>query len=213
MRQHHSPYLAMSNNPVNFIDTDGGIDYAKIAEGINSFVSWYNQMELIPSMLSEIGANSIPLQYISPIENPYVTSEQGMRFHPIRKRYEMHAGIDLVGSTRENTLRTIISAPMDGKITDIKTKNEGTTSGRRAGNRITMLDVNGYEHKFFHMHDDDFGTSLSVSSVVKRGQQLGRLGNTGASTGPHLHYEIRNKKLDIQNPRDIILTLKKAPRR
>jgi murein DD-endopeptidase MepM/ murein hydrolase activator NlpD len=205
----------MGNDPVNRIDPDGGIDYSKTAMFLNNFVNWYNRMSEMPNMLSEIGENSNPLKYISPIEDPYVTSEQqDMRFHPKEKVYKLHAGIDLVRSTRQDTPRSIISAPMDGKITNLQTKNEGTVAGKKAGNRITMVDMYGYEHKFFHMHDDDFGTGLSVGSSVKRGQQLGRLGNTGASTGPHLHYEIRNKTGGkVLNPRDVIPTLKKAPRR
>ena len=106
-----------------------------------------------------------------------VTSEYGYRNHPITRHYRLHEGIDFRASTG-----TRVYASKTGKV----------TYARRKG---------GYGKTVSIQHEDDFSTSyghlsriyVSVGDFVQQGQVIGLAGNTGISTGPHLHFEIRYK--------------------
>ncbi|MFI3267058.1 MAG: M23 family metallopeptidase [Rikenellaceae bacterium] len=98
----------------------------------------------------------------------------GYRIHPIYKRYIMHEGIDMGGPRG-----TPIYATGNGIISSAK-----TVSGY--GKQILIDHGFGYQTRYAHL--DDIG--VEVGQEVKRGEQIGKLGNTGRSTGPHLHYEV-----------------------
>ena len=105
----------------------------------------------------------------------WVTSYFGQRLSPYSGRMKMHEGID-VGAP----YGTAIHAPADGIV---------TFSGEKAGfGKFIQLD-HGYGVETIYAHNQ----SLSVRNgqKVKRGNLLAAVGNTGHSTGPHLHYEVR----------------------
>jgi murein DD-endopeptidase MepM/ murein hydrolase activator NlpD len=105
----------------------------------------------------------------------WVTSYFGQRLSPYSGRMKMHEGID-VGAP----YGTRISAPADGII---------TYSGEKAGfGKFIQID-HGYGIETIYAHNQ----SLNVRNgqKVKRGALLAAVGNTGHSTGPHLHYEVR----------------------
>ena len=110
----------------------------------------------------------------------------GMRRHPIYKRYLMHNGIDLGGPRGVD-----IYATGNGYI-DIST---GVKSGY--GKQVLINHGFGYQTRYAHL------SKITVVSgqYVKRGEKIGELGNTGRSTGPHLHYEViyMGKHLDPIN--------------
>ena len=107
----------------------------------------------------------------------YVTSRYGYRNHPITGRYRLHEGIDFRAATG-----TRVYASKTGTI---------TYSGRNGG----------YGKKIEIQHEDNFSTVyghlsriyVSVGDFVRQGQVIGLTGDTGLSTGPHLHFEIRYK--------------------
>jgi murein DD-endopeptidase MepM/ murein hydrolase activator NlpD len=104
----------------------------------------------------------------------WVTSGFGYRISPWSKQRQFHAGIDI--STR---LGTPIAAPADGVVTFAD--SEGAY-GR-------MLVINhGYGLVTRYGHLNAF--MVKVGQKVKRGQAIGQVGNSGRSTGSHLHYEI-----------------------
>jgi murein DD-endopeptidase MepM/ murein hydrolase activator NlpD len=85
-----------------------------------------------------------------------------------------HPGVDIAAPEG-----TPIVAPANGKITLVRPNSPS------AGNYIEMVTDAGERHRFMHM--SKFETSLGT--VVKKGDIIGRVGSTGFSTGPHLHWE------------------------
>ncbi len=99
----------------------------------------------------------------------------GPRRHPTTGRWAMHAGLDLAAE-----IGTPVYAPSAGRV---------IFAGRRGsyGNLIRIRHPFGYETRYAHLSE----VLVSPGDEVTTGQLIGRIGNTGRSTGPHLHYEIR----------------------
>ncbi|OYD08111.1 murein hydrolase activator EnvC family protein [Paludifilum halophilum] len=111
-----------------------------------------------------------------PVDGAEVTSGYGMRYHPVRKRYKMHTGIDLSGS-----LGTPIKAADDGKVIEAR-----PASGY--GYIIIIDHGGGVSTLYAHMYPQD--VKVKVGQKVSRGQIIAGIGNNGFSTGPHLHVEV-----------------------
>ncbi len=123
---------------------------------------------------------------IQPVQNKdlkRVASGYGMRMHPILKRRKMHNGMDFTAKTG-----TPIYATGNGKV--IK-------ASRASGfGKVVYIDHGfGYITKYGHM--SKFNTKKGKN--VKRGDIIGYVGNTGLSSGPHLHYEVHKNGKPI-NP-------------
>ena len=103
-----------------------------------------------------------------------VSSSFGMRWHPIDKEYKMHNGVDLPGKTG-----TPVIASRGGVVTT-------AVFHKTCGNHIWINHGNGYKSVYMHLDT----MIVSVGQYVEAGQQIGTLGNTGGSTGPHLHFGI-----------------------
>ncbi len=103
-----------------------------------------------------------------------VTSEFGMRFHPIQKRNKMHTGIDIGAGYGASIL-----AAAGGTVL-----RAGWNSGY--GNYVVIDHGGGVQTLYGHC------SALKVTSgqTVSRGQQIALVGSTGNSTGPHLHFEV-----------------------
>lgn len=123
-----------------------------------------DKMARIPSILP------IEREKIRKIASPF-----GMRKHPILKKYKMHKGIDLVAKKG-----TPVRATGIGKV--IKT---GYT--RTAGRYVKIDHGYGYVSSYLHMSK----ILVKKGDKVKHGDVIGLVGNTGRSTGTHLHYEIQ----------------------
>lgn len=116
---------------------------------------------------------------INPVKNMNITSQFGQRIHPIRAEKSFHNGID-IGCP----MGTPIHALADGVVVASKVNNGGVGCG--LGYYI-VVQYEGYCGVCAHLME----LGLPVGTVVKAGDTIGRSGNTGASTGPHLHFEIR----------------------
>lgn len=119
---------------------------------------------------------SIPA--IQPIKNSDLNrlgSGFGYRIDPIYKTIRMHEGIDFTAP-----LRTEIYATGDGRVSSIMRMDRGY------GNCV-IID-HGFGYKTLYAHMSRFNVQNRQS--VKRGEVIGYVGNTGKSTGPHLHYEV-----------------------
>ncbi len=100
----------------------------------------------------------------------------GMRKHPIYGIWKLHEGTDL--TARKGTE---IHATGDGVIEKIKSSKRGY------GNQIVINHGFGYKTRYAHLSK----FLVKEGQKVKRGEIIGLVGNTGLSTGPHLHYEVR----------------------
>lgn len=115
--------------------------------------------------------------FTSPAEGR-ISSQFGYRTHPISgKKNQWHQGIDIAKAGNVS-----IVAAADGTVTRVGIL--GTY-----GNVVMIVhNVGGktYETNYAHLHS----FAVKVGQRVKRGQRIGRMGNTGSSTGQHLHFEI-----------------------
>ena len=130
---------------------------------------------------------SIPA--IQPVANKdlkRMTSGYGYRIHPIYKTRKMHYGMDYSAK-----VGTEIYATGDGVISKVKKSKRGY------GNYVKINHGFGYETLYAHMSK----YIVKKGQKVKRGEVIGYVGNTGISTAPHLHYEVRkdNKKINPVN--------------
>lgn len=131
--------------------------------------------------LIEIGKNQeerakcIPA--IQPISNKdlrQTASGYGMRIDPIYRTPRFHSGMDFSAK-----VGTDIYATGDGKV---------TMAGWKQGYGNCVMIDHGYGYQTLYGHMSKF--KVRVGQKVKRGEVIGAVGNTGKSTGPHLHYEV-----------------------
>jgi cell wall-associated NlpC family hydrolase len=113
-----------------------------------------------------------------PLTNTTVTSQFGMRFHPVLHQWRLHDGVDFGAS-----IGTPVFAAQDGTVVFVGPNGGG-------GNTITIDHGGGIQTSYLHLSSFQ---STRVGMHVKSGQQIALSGNTGWSTGPHLHFRVRVK--------------------
>lgn len=123
-------------------------------------------------MLSSIPA----IQPIRNIQLDRISSYFGYRVDPFYKVKKFHEGVDFAAPRG-----TPVHVTGDGRVIEVKRSLGGY------GNEI-MVD-NGFGYVTLYAHLSAF--KVKNGQLVKRGQVIGLVGNTGKSTGPHLHYEVR----------------------
>ncbi len=120
----------------------------------------------------------------------WLTSGFGKRKSPFTGRQSMHAGIDI--STKTGTP---IAAPADGVV---------SYSDRKGAYGLVLVIDHGYGYQTFYGHCSKL--DKKVGEKVKRGEVIAYVGNTGSSTGSHLHYEVRVSGV-ATNPMKYIIDL------
>ena len=115
------------------------------------------------------------------------------RYHPILKRYRAHLGVDFAAPTGRR-----VNATADGKIIH---------KGRKGGYGKTIMIRHKNGLKSLYAHLNSYNSKIRVGSYVKQGQFIGRVGTTGRSTGPHLHFGLYKNGRAI-NPQRIISVTK-----
>ncbi len=113
----------------------------------------------------------------------------GMRIHPLHKIKRFHNGIDFTAPKG-----TAIQATGNGKVLSINKTGSGY------GKHVLIDHGFGYKTLYAHMHT----INVKEGQSVKKGQKIGEVGNTGQSTGDHLHYEVWLNGKPI-NPIDYVL--------
>jgi len=124
---------------------------------------------------------------IMPISNKSLKSTAsgwGYRIHPIYKIKQFHYGMDFTAS-----IGTKVYATGDGVIKDVQSIGGGY-------GKWIMID-HGFDYQTLYAHLSGF--NVKVGDQVKRGQVIGYIGNSGTSTGPHVHYEV-HKNGEPVNP-------------
>lgn len=113
-----------------------------------------------------------------------ISSHFGYRTDPFYKVNKMHSGIDFSGPKGSP-----IYATGDGVV-------EKTVKSKTGyGNNIIINHGYGYKTRYAHLNS----INVKKGDKIKRGQKIGTLGNTGKSSGPHLHYEVIKNNVPV-NP-------------
>lgn len=126
-----------------------------------------------------------------PVRKPakgYLTSGFGVRHSPFGDRVKMHEGLDIA-----NRPGTDVIAPADGTVIFADTKS---------GYGQTIILDHGYGLETWFAHNSKL--VVQKGQRVRRGENISKIGSTGRSTGPHLHYEVRFRGLPV-NPDTYIL--------
>ncbi|MFQ3665611.1 MAG: peptidoglycan DD-metalloendopeptidase family protein [Sphingomonadaceae bacterium] len=110
----------------------------------------------------------------TPVEGARLSSNFGMRFHPILGYSRMHQGIDFAAPTG-----TPVVASAAGRVV-----SAGWGGGY--GNLVTIEHAGGMRTRYAHLSR----ITVKPGQQVAQGQRIGAVGSTGMSTGPHLHYEV-----------------------
>jgi murein DD-endopeptidase MepM/ murein hydrolase activator NlpD len=112
----------------------------------------------------------------SPVGDERISSKYGYRIHPETKTKRLHRGIDYAVNIGHP-----IYAPADGVVEVVRPSDSGS------GNFIRLQHAYGFSSSYSHLQK----FAVKSGNFIQKGQLIGYSGNSGLSTGPHLHYEIR----------------------
>lgn len=118
----------------------------------------------------------------------WVTSDFGVRLDPFTSARIRHSGIDIAAAPG-----TPVVAPADGTVVY-------ASSAGGYGNVIVLDHGSGIKTRYAHLS----AIKVKIGQRVSRGERIGAVGNSGRSTGPHLHYEVRVNGVP-ESPRKFIL--------
>lgn len=166
-------YLEHLKNSDLIIETARKIDQLSKAIYIQS--KSYDEVEKLAKNKIEMLASIPAILPVSKNAAHPVSSSYGWRMHPIYKTVKFHAGMDFTGS-----VGTPIYATGDGVV-------ESNTFDKGYGRHVVI--DHGFNYKTLYAHMKE--SYVKKGQKIKRGDVIGYLGNTGLSTGPHLHYEVR----------------------
>ncbi|MGC9070457.1 MAG: M23 family metallopeptidase [Elusimicrobiales bacterium] len=171
-----------SADSLRFSSMISGIDYSKLSnrdiidaykiikdeseQRIRDYEKLFNYITSKASMI-----NSIPKGW--PVAG-FISSPFGYRIHPFTLSYDFHSGVDIVNDPG----------------TDIKVCADGVVryTGWAMGYGLCVIVDHGFGYTTLYGHLSQ--VNVKVGDVVKKGSIIGKLGSTGTSTGPHLHYEV-----------------------
>lgn len=154
----------------------------------------FDEVSLLSKRMEEMVMCIPAIPPMVPDDSKYrFSSPFGWRFHPIYHTQKMHTGVDLVMDSG-----TPLYATGDGVVHTVK--SEATGYGRQ----IVIDHGFGYKTRYAHMQE----VILKVGTPVKRGDCIGFSGNTGSSTGAHLHYEVlyKDNQVNPANYYDLSMT-------
>lgn len=109
-----------------------------------------------------------------PVDSENITSEFGDRYHPVLKQMKFHRGIDIAGKKGET-----VRASFNGIVTFAGEKGE-------YGYMVELERDDGLRVRYAHLDK----MNVVVNQLVSEGEKIGEVGNTGMTTGAHLHFEI-----------------------
>jgi murein DD-endopeptidase MepM/ murein hydrolase activator NlpD len=125
---------------------------------------------------------------VRPLKGGFLSSRFGRRMDPFTGRISLHKGVDYFARTG-----TPVTATADGVVT--MAKKNGSM-----GLTVEINHGNGFKTRYAHLAK----FNVRRGQRIKRGETLGAVGNTGRSTGPHLHYEVIFRK-QHRNPLHYII--------
>ena len=143
---------------------------------INEEFFLYQAVDMKKNHYDSNGVGAGGMKTISPLRKLIETSKFGMRIHPVSGEEKMHYGIDYAAD-----LNTPIFAIADGVVDFIGDKGD-------FGKYIRLSHASNVKSAYAHLNR--FSENLVKGSLVNQSDIIGYTGQTGLSTGPHLHYEI-----------------------
>ena len=159
-------------------DDELGKEIASTLNNITARITYqFESYQEIEKLIKNQGNKLASIPAIQPVSNKDLTriaSGFGMRIHPIYGIAKMHKGLDFTAPQG-----TPIYSTGDGTVTQAE-------SGEGFGNHVVINHGYGYETLYGHM----VRIKVREGQHVKRGEVIGWVGSTGASTGPHCHYEV-----------------------
>ena len=172
-------------------NNQSNVDYKKMKDSLFELMQNFqrkenDEKEVQKAPFGGLGAY-MPLNRIT------VTSPYGTRIHPIFGTAKMHNGIDLKANYED------VHAVLDGIITESGWDSKG------GGNYIKIKHFNRFETSYLHLSEIYY----KGGEKVRAGFIIGNSGNTGNSTGPHLHFAVKEFGQSI-NPYHFLNDLNKA---
>ena len=170
----------------DFASEDGITDTSEMLrelEDLKTLSSFLNEsvesFKEITGLLESQGELLVELPTMWPLKNVRgrITNYFGPSVHPFTRKWYLHKGIDLAYKKG-----TPIVATANGKVVEKGYEPLGF------GNYLVIRHRYGFFTKYAHL---DHKVYVKEGQTVTQGQIIGRMGNTGLSTGPHLHYEVR----------------------
>lgn len=147
---------------------DNAVEFADLADELNA------SLDTLETLKQKV--QRLPIG--NPVPGAAVSSHFGSRVDPFNRKKAFHAGIDFRGRTG-----TPVLSSGSGKV---------ISAGRRGGYGL-MVEIDhgqGLTTRYAHLSK----ILVKPGTHVAKGQRIGKIGSTGRSTGPHLHYEIRTAK-------------------
>ncbi len=130
-----------------------------------------------------------------PVLQGFYSSNFGYRIDPISGRSALHTGVDIIA-----TPGTPVMAAAGGVVSNVAFHPE-------YGNIVDIDHDNGLTSRYAHL----LKSSVKVGDVVMKGQLIAQVGNTGRTTGPHLHFEVREKGVPLNPNKFLALDKKVGP--
>ncbi|MBT8381788.1 MAG: M23 family metallopeptidase [Ignavibacteria bacterium] len=169
-------------NKINSSDFEVDNALKLVDEMIRKFEFEKNQLGQIEKQIELNNELFECIPAIIPTEGIYSIGGFGMRKHPILGVRKFHSGLDI-----NNNYGTPVYAPGNGKVISV---------GRNSGYGLVVEIDHGFGYKTIYAHLSK--VLVKKGQQVIRGQQIAKSGNSGLSSGPHLHYEVHHhgKKLN-----------------
>lgn len=159
--------------PAKANDSAADVSASPLGEGDSQFRTLFADWKSLDRNSAPVAKVSIPSQM--PLQKATLTSDFGMRVHPVLGGRRAHKGIDLAAPTG-----TPVFATADGVV--------GMAQWYSSyGNYVQVEHGASLETRFGHLS----AFTVQAGERVRKGQLIGYVGSTGRSTGPHLHYEVR----------------------
>lgn len=134
----------------------------------------------------------------------FITSKYGMRRDPVTESYvKLHTGIDIAGDLNETNIIAVKDGTVVRVINECVSGGEYTCGGN-AGNSILIMHTDGMYTFYGHIHENTI--IVEEGESVSQGQVIGKVGSSGWSNGPHLHFEVRTgpSNSDAVDPIDYV---------
>lgn len=181
--------LALVGDRVEYLEGMVGVpsdteEYEKVNYGLQDRIDNASLAGVQKAFIMKFIPNGCPMNYYRRISDTF-----GYRFHPLLKKQHLHTGIDFSAE-----IGTPVYATADGVVEFARKHYNGGY-----GNLIKIDHSFGFKTYYAHLGD----LLVKRGDFVKKGQMIAYSGDSGVSTGPHLHYEIRFLGAYI-NPQDFV---------